>query len=37
MESIAAAAERIADIDAKTKSQMLNAYTWIEMFIAEFV
>lgn len=34
---ISKAAERLSEIDAKAKSQMANAYTSIEMFIAEFV
>lgn len=34
---ISKAAERLSEIDAKTKSQIANAYTSIEMFIAEFV
>ena len=36
-ETISKAATRLAEIDAKTKSQTSNAYTQIEMFIAEFV
>lgn len=36
MQNIMRAAGRLAEIDSKSKSQMSNAYTQIEMFIAEF-